>query len=511
MSNKISNNSLFNPRDMSREDLLKFLKLNSNASQNDIINKVKSLLKNQEDESVKNFLYLILTLLTRESTNFSETYLKEQYIGNDPHNNTILGPDITQIPIDESSDFVYNVQVEQGKKNPRYIEQYTTFLSINSALRPEPMTSPSEDFTLDVDFKSVLSIRLSSILITPSWYNFDHTFNNISFSLRGFDGTNNIYCVNISPGYYNLDSNIASTYLIDILNNTIINGTTDPVSTYITFSYNSLSNKIDISSNTPGDLIFYDPNLGYCDLSSCYINTLPKLNYNLGYYLGFRGARFAVDGSLLSGQQGVIQQNWEKNSLIITWGTQQNAIPVNTAVSGFAQVNLNTTITAILSIDDFNKSTFADNVQLVTPRNNFISLPSYYDKSIPCDASGNLPETRNINIYTQNPRKYTTAQLYTIQEILNQNQNNYYLSPVLGNNGSGGNTLGTFKLNHNEIYYHNFSTDENSPRIYTGEVNIGRVKLTLSTINGIPLNLNYSDWECVLEIKQHYQNLNSQN
>jgi len=82
---------------------------------------------------------------------------------------------------------------------------------------------------------------------------------------------------------------------------------------------------------------------------------------------------------------------------------------------------------------------------------------------------------------------------------------------VLGNNGSGGNTLGTFKLNHNEIYYHNFSTDENSPRIYTGEVNIGRLKLTLSTINGIPLNLNYSDWECVLEIKQHYQNLNSQN
>jgi hypothetical protein len=53
MSNKISNNSLFNPRDMSREDLLKFLKLNSNASQNDIINKVKSLLKNQEDESMK--------------------------------------------------------------------------------------------------------------------------------------------------------------------------------------------------------------------------------------------------------------------------------------------------------------------------------------------------------------------------------------------------------------------------------------------------------------------------
>ena len=108
-------------------------------------------------------------------------------------------------------------------------------------------------------------------------------------------------------------------------------------------------------------------------------------------------------------------------------------------------------------------------------------------------------------------RKYTYAQLYTIQQILSQNPNNYYLTPTLGNNGSGGNTLATFKLECGKTYYKIFSTDDNKPRLYSGEVNIGRLKITLSTINGIPLNLNYGDWEIVLEINQHYQNLNSQN
>jgi len=227
--------------------------------------------------------------------------------------------------------------------------------------------------------------------------------------------------------------------------------------------------------------------------------------------LGFRGPSFAQDGSLLTGQQGVTQENWEKNSLIITWGSGKNHIPPGDSVTGFAQVNINTSITAILSVDDFNTSTFSDNVQLVNQPNNKISLPDYYNKSIPCDVSGSIPDTKKTTVLSQNPRKYTYAQLYTIQQILSQNSNNYYLTSVLGNNGSGGNTLATFKLECGETYYKIFSTDDNKPRLYSGEVNIGRLKITLSTINGIPLNLNYGDWEVVLEINQYYQNLNSQN
>ena len=512
MSNIVNNieKTSFNPRNMSREDLLKFLKLDKNATSQEITNKVSSILKDQEDPSIKNFLYLILYLLTKDSTNFAESVFAEQYLDDNPENTTVLGPNITQIPTSQPSKFVYSKQVEEGKKNPRYIETYKSFLAINSALRPEPMTSPSEDFTLNVNFTNVLSIRLSSILVNPSWYNFDHTFNNISFAWRESTGilAGVIQCFTLQPGYYTLNNPALTLPSNDLISN--LNGLL-PLLNPLNFRWEENSNKIEVKSDREGDLIFYDPTLGYCDLSSCYISTLPKLNYNLGYYLGFRGPNFALDGFLLSGQQGVTQENWENNSLIITWGSGQNEIPPTQKVTAFAQVNLNTSITAILSVDDFNTSTFSDNVQLVNPPNNRISLPNYYSKSIPCDISGSIPETKKTTVFTQNPRKYTYAQLYTIQQILSQNPNNYYLTSVLGNNSSGGNTLATFKLECGKTYYKIFSTDDNKPRLYSGEVNIGRLKITLSTINGIPLNLNYGDWEIVLEINQYYQNLNSQN
>ena len=515
MSNTLNNiePKSFNPRKMSRDDLLKFLKLPNNASKLEITEKVAFLLDNQDDPSIKNFLYLILYLLTKETNNFSESVFHDQYLDDDPQNTTVLGPNTVQIPTSQPSEYVYSKQVEEGKKNPIYIETYKSFLAINSALRPEPMTSPSEDFTLNVNFTNVLSIRLSSIFISPSWYNFDHTFNNLSFAIKGFDlSQNQIYCVNIPPGYYNLDNSSNSLYLINVLNNAKLQPSGTPVNTYIEFSYDSSTNKISIKekNNKPGQLIFYSPTSGYCDLSSCYINSLPKLNYNLGYYLGFRGSRFNKDKTLLFGQTGITQEDWDNNSLIITWdSTKGNAIKPSESVTALAQVNLNTQITAILSIDDFNSSTFSDNVHLIDPPNNNISLPSYYNKNIPCDTSGNIPNTRKTTVFTQNPRQYTYAQLYTIQEILNQNSNNYYLTPSLGYYSAGGNTLATFNLICEENFYKIFSSDDNKPRLYSGGVNIGKIKVTLTTINGIPLNLNFGDWEIVLEITQHYQNLNS--
>lgn len=500
-SNNIEPKS-FNPRNMSREDLLKFLKLSNKASNKEITEKVSTLLEDQNDPSIKNFLYLILYLLTKENNNFSESVFAEQYLDNDPHNITVLGPNTTQIPTSQPSEYVYSKQVEEGKKNPRFIETYKSFLAINSALRPEPMTSPSEDFTLNVNFTNVLSIRLSSVFINPSWYNFDHTFNNLSFAWQDSTG---IKCFNIPPGYYTLTNPpIPNTDLIIKLNNL------NPPAP-VTFAWNETFNKIDISANSAGELIFYSPTQGYCDLSSCYINYLPKLNYNLGYYLGFRGSRFNKDKTLLFGQKGLTQENWDNNSLIITWdNTKPNALTIGETVTGFAQVNLNTQITAILSIDDFNSSTFSNNVQLIDPPNKYLSLPNYYSRNISCDTSGNIPNNEKTTVLTQNPRQYTYAQLYTIQEILNQNSNNYYLTPALGNNSAGGNTLATFNLRCKENFYKIYSTDDNKPRLYGGGVNIGRIKVTLSTINGIPLNLNYGDWEIVLEINQHYQNLNSQ-
>ena len=510
-NNKIENLS-FNPRDLSRDELLKLIELNNNATEEEITNKISNLLEDQDDPSIINFLYLVLSLLTKPSNNMGQSIFKEEYLGNNPENTTVLGPNTTQINTTNPSDFTYSVQVEQGKKNPRYIEKFTSYLLVNSALRPLPMTTPSHSFTLDVDLINVLSIRLSSIYLTPSWYNFGHTFANTSFALSGINpaDTTQIYCVTFKPGYYTLSDPSGNSDLRDVINEADIIGyppgspTPDKVKQHVIFSWNETTNKIFLStpstpSTNPVSVIFYEPTKAYCDLSACEVSVLPKLNYNLGYYLGFRGAMFTTTGSYV-GQEGIKESEWLENQLIIN-------LDRNSTIESYSQVNLNNSINAILAIDDFNKNSFPSKVNLILPRNNQISLPNYYNASIPCDTSGNIPDTKRTTVITQNPRKFTNAELYTIQEILSQNPNNYYLSAFWGGGGRA-NELATFNIKSNQIFSKQFGINENTARTYTGAVDIGRIKVTLSTQNGIPLDLHQMDWEFVLEIEQHYQNLN---
>lgn len=507
MSNQ-NNDILNNPQNISQEKLLELLDLSTDATKTQIKEKIDNLKSiNNNDISIQNFLNKALDILINDSNNFSKNVFQNEYFNNKPLDQLKLSNNNAQIPISNSSDYVYNVEVEQGNKNPRYIETYKTFLLVNSALRPNPMTTPSEIFTLDINYTNVLSIRLSSILIRPSWYNFDYTFNNLSFYLDASGCTGGY--VKLKPGYYDLGTDL-SLNLIHQINNSTIQLTSSSsfpsnskVQTYLDFSYNKLTNKISITNQTDTSacIIFYDPALFTSDISNCSSHIAPKLNYNLGYYLGFRGATFNQDATRESGQAGVIYDDWVlKNRLKIHFHASGKF------VEAFSQVNLNNNITAILSINDYNSNNFSDNVKLVLPRNNNISLPNYYNKSIPCEPSGSL--LNPYQVYTSNPRQLTNAQLYTIQEILNKkynNNNNNYLTPSIGINGTGGNTLATFNLESNKIYYKSYSTNDNSARIYTGGINLDRIKITLATSNGIPLNLNYGDWEFVLEIEQHYQ------
>ena len=498
LTNNIQNIS-FNPREMSREQLLEFIKLKPNATEEEIINKIKELIKNQDDPNIVNFLYLILYLLLKEPDNMAGQVFNQEYLGRRPQNSTVLGTDnFVQVQTTNPSDFAYNVQVEQGKKNPRYVEIYKSYLIINSALRPDPMTTPSEIFTLDVDFTNVLSIRLNSILIPPSWYNFDHTFANVSFAL--IDSVDGYLCVNIVPGHYGLLNISADVDLINVLNTTITsNG--NKVETYVIFSWNEAENKISIVGQRNVQVVFFDPLQTFCDLSNCEISSIPRLNYNLGYYLGFRGPKYNNEDILVGGQEGVSKVNWENNKLIIDLDNN------GTIVKAFAQVNLNTSINAILNIHDFNKNTFTNKIHLLSKRDNILQLPSYYNESIPCKKTGNIPGNKNITVFTQNPRKLTSAELYTIQEILNQDANSYFQTAVGSNVG---NSLATFNLQSNLIFNKSFGAEDNTSRIYTGAIDLGRIQVSLTTSNGIPLNLNFSDWECSLEIEQHYQNLNTQ-
>ena len=67
------------------------------------------------------------------------------------------------------------------------------------------------------------------------------------------------------------------------------------------------------------------------------------------------------------------------------------------------------------------------------------------------------------------------------------------------------NTLGIMTITSGEYFSKSLVKDESSAKMYTGPINIERLKLTLQDANGYPLNLHYMDWECVLEIEQMYQ------
>ena len=75
------------------------------------------------------------------------------------------------------------------------------------------------------------------------------------------------------------------------LNSTITSNNT-PVNNYIDFSWNEAENRISINGIQDVQVVFFDPLQTFCDQSNCEISSIPRLNYNLGYYLGFRGPRY---------------------------------------------------------------------------------------------------------------------------------------------------------------------------------------------------------------------------
>ena len=358
------------------------------------------------------------------------------------------------------------INTAQGVRNPIWRETHITNIIINSLYRTNPVATTSSNFLLDINSKMVVSIRLSSVKIPPSWYPFDYNFGNNYFGVTS-GSIEDISCVDIEPGYYDASGLIAA-----------INTSMSAQGISATLTWSSITNKIKLENTGATDLsfVFYDKNSTHCDSSGC-INYHSLLNNNLGYFLGFRNITSA----------GSAQHNLP--NLIIQ-------VLISQIITASAQLNLNTKITAIISVDDFNNNLFAEKVKLIESKNMTIQMPSYYDRF---DVSCN-PTRKTPIVIASNPRKKTQAQLYTLQQILNHSVTiNSITSKKITN------TLGMFSLTANEYTYKSFTSDECSPKLYMGPVDLERVHLTIQDSNGYVLNMNYADWECGLEIEQLYQ------
>lgn len=412
----------------------------------------------------------------------------------------------------------FNVPVAQDSLNPNLKNTITRFINLDSQFRQSTngAESASTDYSLDLSdpLNNVLSLSVYSYQIPAGWYVIDIPYGNTCFWIS--DPSNIQFIpVSIPPGNYSPDSFVIAFNLA--LTASHFSG--GPAGA----SYNANNGKITISVDgkifaggtinniaytsftiTPSSLLlFYDFEAKYQCNIGCNGNNQNSnyyLNQTLGWIMGFRVPYINVD-------------------------TNGNTPP--------AIMDLNGTKYLILVIDDFNQNHVNNGLVSISEYNNVLKLPSYFSPDLPyicippSNTTSNMQSLINsegantgnglllaskVNVeYTSTqqlvpsaPRTLTSAQLYTINEInKNRNNNTNYkakaptnpdILAILPIKTSTGVPTGSLLVE--------FSGSlQDNTRTYFGPVNIERMRIKLVDDKGNVLNLNGMDW-CVTLIAE---------
>jgi len=328
------------------------------------------------------------------------------------------------------------------------------------------LTHDPSDYVLNLSqpITNVTKIKLVDVSIPMSWYVFsgDYGTNYVDISSNGTQST-----LTIAEGNYD------SSTIITALNNA---ATTASLS--IVFSYNSINGKISVVNNT-GNTIqinwYYPINTGSCGYAQG-----QKMDYNLGWLLGFRE-----------------RSNLLSNGITLTASSILN-------VKGFDYL--------FIALDDFANN--KPNQDLVTnvKQKNIYKLPSYYNKhTMDQDCSGAtfpencLPEQSSCAMVPQNPddkSKLTQKQLYTVDQIksaMDGIQVDRYGAP------SAADLLAKlvvdFKFNEKVML-----SDLNiiGERVYFGPVTFRKFKVRLLSKFGHVINLNERNWTFTIQTTENY-------
>jgi len=415
----------------------------------------------------------------------------------------------------------FSIPVAQDTLNPNLKNVTSRFINLDSQFRQSSsgIGNTSSDYTLDLSeqLTNVLSLRLYSIQIPFAWYTIDTVYGNTCFWLVLNESI--IVKIYIEPGNYN------PTEFVSQLNMGGYNGNVNfndgnfvfpsPVSANYPVSYNSNTGKISMSFNgasykdpTTGDLIAINSNttkivffdiyaILTCNSASC--NQSNTIDQTLGWLMGYRVPYVFPDSS----------GNVNAVAILDLYGPKY----------------------LILALDDYNQNHINNGLVSITEISSTLKLPSYYNPSIPviCNSPTinldsnmetslnngdllmdklNLTYKKIPQVLPTNPRLLTQTQIYTINEILKNNEKNtnfrtkaptttdtFALLPMKrGNNSSTG-----------DMYIEFGGTMQDNKRIYFGPVNIERMRLKLLDDKGNVLNLNGADWSCTLISENLYQ------
>ena len=416
----------------------------------------------------------------------------------------------------------YNVPIVQDKLNPKLENVTSRFINIDSQFRQSSNSgvSSSSDYTLDLSdyLPNVLSLSLYSFQIPFCWYVIDEAYGNTCFWI-----TNETTNINISI----LSGNYSASDFVTALNNSFLTAgfsfpNTNPVDTPVSYnnnngkitlnlingvySGNDTNNSFTITTNTIITFFDYTTNLQCPNTDSC-VSKGFYINQTLGWVMGFR----------------VPYEN----------------VSINGNISS-SILDLNGTKYLMLIIDDFNQNHINNGIVTISEYSNTLKIPSYYSPDLPytCSKStsnssvlenfiNNTNNTNNTNtdigltiadklnlgyikypqVLPSAPRILTQSQIYTINEIIkNNDKTTNYRAKAPTNNDifailpvkSSGLSTGSL------IVEFSGSLQENK-RIYFGPVNIERMRVKLVDDKGNILNVNGADWTFTIIAECLYQ------
>ena len=361
----------------------------------------------------------------------------------------------------------YPVPIAQGTINPTLRNVTTRLVCIDSQFRQNilpysnnDVTAPSfnTDFTLDLSepLSNVTLIKLYSIQIPTTWYSIDTTLGNTCFEF------NESIC-QIPSGNYSQNELITQFAVFGL-----------------TLEFDPATNRAKLQTETPESSITFYKESGF-DSSGC--NSCVGGSYsnqNLGWTLGFRKTPDASGNITLD---------------VPTTGYLWSDVPADLYGPKYC----------MLVVDDYNQNHLNKGLVNITDGDNKLSLPSYYnyDMNLSCAPTSNI-----VQASKSAPRKFTVAQLYSLNEILknrNSKKTRSYgptttdvlaIIPLRG--------ITSLRETQEPLVEYGTSLQSNS-RTYFGPVNIERLRVKLVDDKGNLLNLHDNDWSFTLIIEQLYQ------
>jgi len=405
----------------------------------------------------------------------------------------------------------YNVEVAQDVLNPNLKNITSRFINLDSQFRQPTggVESSSTDYTLDLSepLNNVLSLRLYSVQIPYTWYSVDVYYGNTCFWI--IIDENTTVTISVPSGNYTptqFVTELNSCFSSKGFTNLTIPGTITPVSFNsnngkITINlYNYKYNGITFNTNNTYQIIFFDVTGQLtCGSTNCNQININNINQTLGWLMGYRSPYIYLD---ISGNTAP--------SLIDLYGPKY----------------------LILSIDDYNQNHINNGLVTITELSKNLKLPSYYNPGFPIkctlpinNLSTNMDSNEvdngdllmdKLNLSFKNipqvlptaPRILTQAQIYSINEIMKNNERNTNFRSKAPTNSD---TFALIPIKHNsqnstgDVYVEFGGSLQDNKRIYFGPVNIDRMRVKLLDDKGNVLNMNGVDWSITLIAEILYQ------